>query len=186
MPTTENDRHADWGERGIYAAAPDWALNEPFTGVRDAVANILHAAARMGIDPEGLLGAAYKSYLGDNGAYPPVVHDTERFPDPHHALPPDRLATKAKEIVEHLNEGGFKPSQAVALVGLDPENDVQPEEGFSLDDGFNDEIDLGWEKEGGELVSYVVVRPGAVSYRQGVQPDKLSRWCVQRTTRPVL
>jgi hypothetical protein len=90
-PETVNQVRADWGEAGILAADPDWGGNEVYTSVKDAVTNLCHAIARMGLDPWKMLAAGHDGFEADNtsdiGGGTPVEHDTERFPNPMEELP---------------------------------------------------------------------------------------------------
>jgi hypothetical protein len=98
MINSNNDR-ADYGEKGIIAASPDWTSNEVAIGVKDAIADICHAIQRMGLDPRQMLEDGYESYVGDIdpddsgafGAWKPVEWDKERFSDPYRELPPTTI-----------------------------------------------------------------------------------------------
>lgn len=87
-----NEDRADYGERGIKAADPDWGSNETVISVKDAISTICHAIMRMGLDPEQMLDAGLESFRQDCdpneiAGYEPVVHDTNEYPDPEHEMP---------------------------------------------------------------------------------------------------
>jgi hypothetical protein len=94
-----NKARADFGEAAAIVGSPDFVHNDAATSFSDALTNVLHAAARAGLDTEKLIERAAAMFVAEvqEPEGPSDLPQVSSYPDPDQLPAFHKIAQRAYE-----------------------------------------------------------------------------------------